>query len=128
MAQAADAVIIGRVQAKVSTTNEGALSGDAHAGLPISVYSVAVEKALMGDPGKQIAVTRIDTGQATTDAVTPFKAGQSAILFLRRVQGNTYSVVGLDQGIFDASTTDAWRSRGSAIGEQTTDAITAAAK
>lgn len=125
LSQAADVVAIGRVEARVSTTTEGALSGGTRAGLPIAIYSVAVEKALKGDPAKQISVTRIDTDQVTTEAVTPFTAGQDVILFLRQVQGTTYSVVGLDQGIFDASATDSWLSRGGAIPEQTTAAIEA---
>lgn len=116
LASRADVVVLGRVQAKISTTAEGAL--------PIAIYSVAVEGTLRGSVPAEIAVTRIDA-DSLSENLTPFASGQRVILFLHR-SGSTYNVVGLDQGVFDPSATDVWRSRGGLIPGQTLESIRAA--
>lgn len=116
LASRADVVVLGKVQAKVSTATEGAL--------PIAIYSVAVEGTLRGSVPAEIAVTRIDA-DSLSENLTPFEPGQRVILFLRG-SGTTYSVVGLDQGVFDPSATEVWRSRGGLIPGLTLESIRSA--
>jgi hypothetical protein len=110
LGEAGDLVISGTVGELTTRISESQLRGlpevPGNPSLPLVLYEVHVDRELKGAAESTILVTRIDTDKLNTDAQTPFKTGQSMMLFLKASTVNfngvpVHAVVGMDQGKLD---------------------------
>jgi hypothetical protein len=114
-----DTVVIGSVKSVVGhEINNGAnpeeeygiFKGQIH-GVAMVYYDIEITKTLKGKTEETIIVAGIDIGQSVCDQVTPLRAGEEVLLFLKerteseapglKQYEHCYWIVSLDNGVFD---------------------------
>lgn len=128
LATVADVIVVGtvtRVAARADgyrTTDPDLLVGYGRAGErpnPVVFYEIAVGETLKGQAGESVYVGRIDPERAIAFDATPLRPRQKVLLFLRGremphlqftgagvpVGQTSYIVLGMDNGVFDVSST-----------------------
>jgi hypothetical protein len=124
LAAASDAVVVGTVsgvaarEVDYGTDNPTERDGP---GIPVAFYEVNVTEVLLGQTQAKVIVGGPDGEQIVSESVTPFRAGETVMLFLREQTHEDapgissydffYTPISLDNGVFDLLSGDRVRPR-----------------